>query len=472
MAVAEARTAWQRTANRCFVQEDAKRAPKLACCPSASSSTKQVDPGPASADGLENPTIGFVPLDRNPSYSNLPPDARWWLQLQPTYGHQRGLTNEQLNTLEAEMETFRASVVSSNSRPSGLDIQNDGSCVTDTAVSEPSMETHGRTSATCMKKDIGVRSPDLKAVYAKNMQEPLNIEDAVESYEFLEMDPVSCMVSKQPNERGFDSVSSWIGGEKSEPWWRTADRHDLASFVAQRSVDIIENCDLPQPQSTHVKRDEYADVGSLVRDGIFTSSKDRQLNTAPHPNPTVVHSRRSVTSVGACGQPQSGAHKPVSDGTANKGMAERFTSDGDSSKAQLLEALRHSQTRAREAENAAKQAYAEKEHIVKLFFRQASHLFAYRQWFQLLQLEDLYIQIKNNKNQPFSTLLPSALPWLPHKTMKMRKSWHRVAKRKRTKRVHPRYDISKYAVVFALGLSLVGAGLLLGWTVGWMLPAL
>ncbi|KAI7997479.1 hypothetical protein LOK49_LG10G01108 [Camellia lanceoleosa] len=56
MAAAEARAAWQRTTNRCFVQEDAKRAPKLACCPSASSSSKQVDAGPANtADGHANP---------------------------------------------------------------------------------------------------------------------------------------------------------------------------------------------------------------------------------------------------------------------------------------------------------------------------------------------------------------------------------------------------------------------------------
>jgi hypothetical protein len=35
MAAAEARAAWQRTTNRCFVQQDAKRVPKLDCCPSS-----------------------------------------------------------------------------------------------------------------------------------------------------------------------------------------------------------------------------------------------------------------------------------------------------------------------------------------------------------------------------------------------------------------------------------------------------
>lgn len=133
-----------------------------------------------------------------------------------------------------------------------------------------------------------------------------------------------------------------------------------------------------------------------------------------------------------------------------------------------MDALRHSQTRAREAETAAKQAYAEKEHILKLFFRQASQLFAYKQWFQLLQLEALYFQIKNS-DQPISTLFPVALPWTPNRGRKLRKSMQKAAKGKRGKQSRPKHDTSKYAVAFALGLGLVGAGLLLGWTVGWML---
>lgn len=144
-------------------------------------------------------------------------------------------------------------------------------------------------------------------------------------------------------------------------------------------------------------------------------------------------------------------------------------SESDACKAQLLEALRHSQTRAREAEKAAKQACAEKEHVIKLFFRQASQLFAYKQWFQMLQLETIYHQMKNSE-QPMSTIFPVVLPWMPQKGRKLRKNWQKSTKGKRGKRGRARPDVSKYAVAFALGLSLVGAGLLLGWTVGWMLP--
>ncbi|XP_057722663.1 uncharacterized protein LOC130936589 [Arachis stenosperma] len=111
------------------------------------------------------------------------------------------------------------------------------------------------------------------------------------------------------------------------------------------------------------------------------------------------------------------------------------------------------------AEEAAKQAYAEKEHIITLFFKQASQLFTYKQWFQLLLLENLHIQLKNNKDQQISGLFQApasfecgAKPW---------KTRHK-----------PKDDITTYAVAFALGLSLVGAGLILGWSVGRMLPRL
>lgn len=161
-----------------------------------------------------------------------------------------------------------------------------------------------------------------------------------------------------------------------------------------------------------------------------------------------------------------------SENASSKGTAKMHIPEKDPSKAQLLEALRHSQTRAREAEMVAKQAYEEKEHIVKLFFRQASHLFAYKQWFQLLQLENLYFQIKNNKNHPMSALFPAVLPWVPLSTRKMQRNWQKTGKGKRAKEGRSTCNITNYTIMFALGLGLVGAGLLLGWTVGWMFPAL
>lgn len=124
-----------------------------------------------------------------------------------------------------------------------------------------------------------------------------------------------------------------------------------------------------------------------------------------------------------------------------------------------MEALRHAQTRAREAEIAAEKAYNEMQHIVGLFFRQASHLFAYKQWLQMLQLESLCLQLRIKEHQ-ISTLFP-ALPWMP------RKGNTAKSKGKRQKKCR----LCRY-VAFAVGLGLAGAGLILGWTLGWLLPQL
>ncbi|CAH1447801.1 unnamed protein product [Lactuca virosa] len=365
MAAAEARAAWQRTANRCFVQEDAKRAPKLACVPPAASSSslfKQADTTrpTTNGNGNGNGVDDLAPPTANSMYSNLSSDSRWWLHLQPNpsnYMYQK----EQVSSSTLEF----------------VDIMDSQSSV---------------KGCSC------------------NLGE--------ESYEFVEMDSGS----KQVDEFSLGSeFPHWMERENEElplPWWH---KDDLASFVAQRSQDFMENCDLPQPQSQNT---------SFT---CFGLSKPQ--------NSASVH--------GIAVSPLSTTTTVVVDEGGEM----------DPSKRKLLEALCHSQTRAREAEKAAKQAYEEKQHVVKLIFKQASQLFAYKQWLYLLQLENLYNQIKANK-------IPSDSPW----NVPPRK---KPAKRKTPKPGYKDDDddddiIGKYAVAFAVGLGLVGAGLLLGWTVGWM----
>lgn len=160
--------------------------------------------------------------------------------------------------------------------------------------------------------------------------------------------------------------------------------------------------------------------------------------------------------------------------SSNQSKDSSSTSKGDqinsgfNSKAELLEALCHSQTRAREAEKAAQEAYSEKEHLLGLFFRQASQLFAYKQWLQLLQLENLCLQLRS-KNQPLLSFFPAGgIPWIPSREKQL-KNGHRVGRKKKSS--NRRNGIRKCAVAFALGLGLAGAGLLLGWTMGWMFPS-
>ncbi|KAL7589271.1 uncharacterized protein LOC111876132 [Lactuca sativa] len=123
--------------------------------------------------------------------------------------------------------------------------------------------------------------------------------------------------------------------------------------------------------------------------------------------------------------------------------AEKKSQD-ELSKAELLEALCHSQTRAREAEKAAQKANNEKEDMISQFMKQASQLFAYKQWFRILQLE----ATRNSKYHQ-----------------------QRVWKRKKKEKADSgssRYKNGKSFGSFVLGLSLGGAGFLLGWTLGWL----
>jgi hypothetical protein len=213
MAAAEARVVWQRTANRCFVQEDAKRAPKLACCQSSSSASEQVDAGPNNtAEWPDHPALGFMP-NRNPSFSNLSPDTRWWLQLQPSYGYQKAATYEQLDALEAEVETLRAGTV--NSTRSMFDEVNpqkgDIIHVDEHKNCKSSLDMQYGLSTVCMNTAPEVRKQEVKGLCSKNPDEYLELMDMRGNYEFVDMDRVGCPVSKQGNEFCLDPDSPWIG---------------------------------------------------------------------------------------------------------------------------------------------------------------------------------------------------------------------------------------------------------------------
>ncbi|CAF1873951.1 BnaC04g50880D [Brassica napus] len=244
---------------------------------------------------------------------------------------------------------------------------------------------------------LHVKTPLEAEVNLSEKKPELGAKETKESYDSFGKD--------ESSEIPFDPTSPWnpLSSEKAGPWWRTTDKDELASLVAQRSLDFVENCNLPTPQK--MKRSSY--YGSSPHEQGPSSCKNR---------------REEASSSSEC----------------------------DLSKSELLEALRRSQTRAREAENMAKEACAEKEDLVKLLFKQASELFGYRQLMQLLQLEALYLQIKNKKIEKPPR---DSIPWKGRKE----------GRKRRSKR-------GKASGLFglALGMSLVGAGLLLGWTVGWM----
>ncbi|KAL8541003.1 hypothetical protein ACS0TY_002332 [Phlomoides rotata] len=431
MALAEARAAWQRTANRCFVQEDAKRAPRLACCSSLTSSDKPDETPPTNATTVQDiPTSNYSPFNQTPSHPNLSPSSRWWLQLQPNYTHQMDLMGEQV-FISRECNEDDSLLVDQTSH----------------------VENHYQNFIASADEKFGSvyyqKSGDAAKIGCEVDVKEVRDEEVLGSFEVL----------KKFDDISFDSESSWVGVEKNTPWWRTADAEELALVVAQRSHGLIENCDLPMPQNTRVKKNLRSNGRSLSHDEMMTSLPVRKTSIGS--NHSFLSEGSSCLKLRVLAEDQLlSPNKPLRDSQSHKMKLEMHASDVDTSKAQLLEALRHSQTRAREAEEVAKQACAEKEHVVKLLFRQASELFAYKQWLQLLQLENMYLQFINNEKSSASSVFSKILP------PRNRKSWPKSSRQKRAKRGRPRYDFGRYAIVFALGLGIIGAGLFLGW----MLP--
>uniref|UniRef100_A0A7N0TBI6 Uncharacterized protein n=1 Tax=Kalanchoe fedtschenkoi TaxID=63787 RepID=A0A7N0TBI6_KALFE len=475
MAAAEARAAWQRSANRYFVQEDAKRAPKLACC-QPSSLSKLVDTEQANPADVF-PAVGFMPANRSPSSANLPPDLRWWLQTQPNYCHQRGLTHEQLSGSEFEAEFFRSGGVHSCDMSTIVEPVNNESNLKGSINSEYSKDmTYTSVPKTSVKKELEVEKQELKTMYCEKSPE---LSEMSSYYEVLGVDSDGSSAGKQKTEElGLDYEAPWIGTQKAEPWWRTADGDELASLVLQKSLDTVDNCDLPPPQNTSLGWNTTGQFGYFSSNRLVASSLTKKRARDGLTDLSVPMQKNLGLATSYSVQRASNEHSELSsnsgssNGTAHDGIQDTLPQvlPADATKAQLLEALCHSQTRAREAEKAVKQASIEKEHIMKLFFRQASHLFAYKQWFKLLHLEAFYSQLKN-KDQPLSSLFPPAVPWTPQKARKLKRSLQKRLGGKGSKPGRSRFSLCRYGLAVALGLGLVGAGLLIGWTVGWLFPA-
>lgn len=298
--------------------------------------------------------------------------------------------------------------------------------------------------------------------------------ETVTKHETIEVDSVGYVVPKQTNDFSLDSDYSWIEDDGSQPWWKTTDRNELAFLVLQKSHNYVENCDLPPPRKKYIGEQSYADISDYniktcfdceAKSSVFsnfTAEAKEGLDSG------LMHRKLET--------PSNEGHLSFSfDKSSNTTMQEddiEQAFEGDQSKARLMEALCHSQTRAREAEELAKQAYADKERIITLFFIQASQLYAYKQWCTLLHLETLNTQIKI-KHKPVSTLFPETLPWTSIEGKKPTMRKRKFVNDKQEKLGKLRSDVSTTCdAAFALGLSLAGAGLLLGWTVGWMLPRL
>ncbi|XP_004234979.1 uncharacterized protein [Solanum lycopersicum] len=293
-----------------------------------------------------------------------------------------------------------------------------------------------------------------------SQRKPINTD----SGGFMELDYYMDLDPGQTKKACSELDSEWIGVQKAQPWWRTADK-ELAASGSPKSSECI-------TYSEHSWREPLRSESYNCSNQVSMIEKESLVTPDYCPRQHPSQSQQKILCVGkGCLSRRSG--QPVS-GDDNLSIANVLSSEtqpgsSDLSKTQLLEALCYSQTRAREAEQLAQQAYNEKEHVIKLLFRQASQLFAYRQWLQILQLEALVLQLRN-KDEQDSINYSNSFPVIPCKGRKLKKFRYNKPTKKKTRK--GKFKINKSAVAFALGLSLAGAGLLLGWTMGWLFPAL
>lgn len=243
MAAAEARAAWQRAANRCLVQEDAKRAPKLACCPPQS--VQQHDMSGGSPTSPQDPHIpNFMPINWNLMSSNLPTDTQWWLQLQPNFGCQMALAREHLSYIGGVDGEKKMEGLLPVSKPDDVGAKKDA---------DP-FEPPWTISTAFMKQSSEIGLEELKTLAAfsptglkcKGNAKNCTYEDK-ESTEFKAFDP---LFPKQQQKEYCEMGAPWEENKKSQPWWQVADVDGLASLVAERAMESIVNNDLPRPTQT------------------------------------------------------------------------------------------------------------------------------------------------------------------------------------------------------------------------------
>ncbi|KAF8648072.1 hypothetical protein HU200_065110 [Digitaria exilis] len=463
MAAAEARAAWQRAANRCLVQEDAKRAPKLACCPQ---SVQQHDTSPTSPQDPHIPN--FMQINWNLMSSNLPTDTQWWLQLQPNFGSQMALAREHLSSMSGEAGEKKMEGLASLSKPEDNGAKKGADPFEPPwIISTAFMKQSSETSLEELKTLAGYSPTSLKCKGNANNC----VYQGKEFTEFKAFDP---LFPKNPQKEHCGMDAPWEENRKSQPWWQVSDVDGLASLIAERAMENIANNDLPRPaQAVRVHGAELNSPGNKV---------DYGLPLPPGKEPDPVHDTiscsYSVSSTNETNSSDGGGWERQRRNNEPGGTQDSYSSTNStpgskptyqnaSERAKLLDALRHSQTRAREAEIAAKKAYDEKEHVIKLLFRQASHLFACKQWLKMLQLENICLQLRFKDHQ-IATMFPE-LPWMMVKEKVAPSQEHKDGTKKRGRRPNRKSGL-RNTVAFAVGVGIIGAGLLLGWTLGWLLP--
>jgi hypothetical protein len=313
--------------------------------------------------------------------------------------------------------------------------------------------------------------------------------------------------------------------------WRTANKEALAALVAQKGAECVQNCDLPTPQSKPVLKTplESCDVmdetalgisgsmdqslmAAILQAGEPTLLESLKLPASPFtstklsPKPSTCHFPKSsqplaIPALPNTFSPHRGSRSDSSADNRNTswsgGGGGSISSSPGKGSGPLGEALCHSQTRAREAEKKADQTLQEYKKLSKLFFQEASLSLTYRHWVTSLQAENTRLKMYL-KNQQAAAWLQRRF-FSPFAALERLSSnhWKNIGKKQARHQTHRHFSAIQpdkdpppgnvaasyrktgagiivgctLGFAFALGLSLASAGLVLGWSMGWIVLA-
>jgi len=542
MAAAEARVAWQRTAVNRHIHEDVVKAPKLAHCPSLKKQDSHSYYLGNSWDSLDTKVdllrqinssthrdyrseyfggedvcgMQFKPSlqafaserDNKKGYKDVPSensirnedDPGWQFLMDPKPKSSYAPEREPLDRKFGGNILASSLVEDGKEKSTVADATIDGSIMAQEILTKILPEYSDHSSISSFEVEELSKTSEIVGIHGKK--------------------EVDYMVREQTTWSASNSISSKAGSS-----WRTADKETLAVLVAQRTSEKLENCDLPTPRSGF-KCKTSPDSWDMLEDTPLDVSKslDRELLASVFQDDgkvsclrdlglqkSAIHGRSEPTLTiipPATSKPiniSSGPNTPArthlsksyssvdNKNTSWSGNGQGTSSLSSKGLSPMAEALCHSQTRAREAEQKVDEATKECKRLSDMYFREASLSLMYRYWITSLQAENTWLKmcLKNPQGaiwlkHSFSSASAvldhlSKNPWMHFK----KENLHRRMLRYFSSIWQPRDSTNSTArndhgdtsiilgctigFAFVLGFTLAGAGLALGWRMGWIL---
>lgn len=195
------------------------------------------------------------------------PDMKWWLHVKSNMECEANYSckTEEFGTF---YEEFLDGNVKNGEDQSIIDFD----ALSYIGSDNLSVDQPWNVSSTCMKNNDS-RMRKIEASLNKDLRFSPKKKDPKE-FGFPEGDFIDCNVSDFSVSEKMETCL--MGNEKPGPWWRSAGKDELASLVAQKSLEHVENCDLPHPQPKHFGQ-RFSKV--VDHDKIKSSSINQKAET-------------------------------------------------------------------------------------------------------------------------------------------------------------------------------------------------